>query len=138
MAIDYGSRRIGIALSDPLRIISQAYETLFWNGKRIDGVLENISRIISENNVDVIILGSPRRTDGKISASQLAAEQFGSLLFEKTGISPILVDERYTTVIASRYMNEVGIPGKERKNIVDQMAAQIILREYLDNHRPEN
>jgi len=138
MAIDYGSRRIGIAMSDPLRIIAQAYETVFWNGKRIDSVLDRISEIISENDVDEVILGSPRRTDGRTSASQMAAEQFGALLFEKTGIAPIFVDERFTTVIASQQMNEVGIPGKDRKSIVDQMAAQIILREYLDKHRPSN
>ena len=63
---------------------------------------------------------------------------FGTLFFEKTGISPIYADERYTTVIASRILIETGVSGKDRKSVIDQMAAQIILREYLDNHRPIN
>jgi putative Holliday junction resolvase len=138
MAIDYGSRRVGVALSDPLRIIAQPFETLYWNGKNPERILERLSKIIEENNVEEVLLGSPRRTDGVVSASQQAAEMFGTLFFEKTGIAPIYVDERYTTVIASRYLIETGVQGKDRKNIIDQMAAQIILREYLDNHRPEN
>lgn len=138
MAIDYGSRRIGVALSDPLRIIAQPYETLYWNGKNPERVLDRLLRIIEENDVDDVILGSPRRTDGVVGASQQAAELFGSLFFEKTGLSPIYADERYTTVIASRYLIETGVSGRDRKSIIDQMAAQIILREYLDNHRPQN
>lgn len=137
MAIDYGTRRIGIALSDPLRIIAQAYETINWNGKNIDYALDRISQIIEKNDIEEILIGSPRRTDGAVSISQQAAERFGALLFEKTDISPVFVDERYTTVIASNYMRETGVSGKDRKKIVDQMAAQIILREYLDKHRPD-
>lgn len=136
MAIDYGTRRIGIALSDPLRIIAQAYETIHWNGKSIDYALDRISQIIEKSDIEEILIGSPRRTDGAVGTSQQAAEQFGALLFEKTGISPVFVDERYTTVIASNYMKETGVSGKDRKKIIDQMAAQIILREYLDKHRP--
>jgi len=138
MAIDYGSRRIGVALSDPLCVIAQPFETLYWNGKNPERVLERLSGIIEENDVDVVILGSPRRTDGVISESQKAAVLFGTLFFEKTGISPIYADERYTTVIASRILIETGVSGKDRKSVIDQMAAQIILREYLDNHRPIN
>lgn len=138
MAIDYGSRRIGIALSDPLRIIAQAYETVYWNGRSVDRALERIALIISENEVEDIILGSPRRTDGAVSESQRAAEEFGELIFQKTGLSPIYADERYTSVIASRYLDETGVSCRDRKSVIDQMAAQIILREYLDKHRPSN
>ncbi len=138
MAIDYGSRRIGVALSDPTRVIAQPFETLYWNGKDPGRVLDRLSRIIEDNDVEVVVLGQPRRTDGVVSASQQAAESFGVLFFEKTGIAPIFADERYTTVMASRILIETNVPGKDRKHVIDQMAAQIILREYLDNHRPKN
>jgi len=137
MAIDYGTKRIGIALSDPLRMIANGFETVSWNGIDVEYAIDRIAQIVIDKDVEEIIIGSPVRTDGGISSSQQKAEHFGDLLSQKTGISPLYRDERYTTVIASRYMNEIGVAGQDRKKIVDQLAAQIILREYLEIHRPE-
>lgn len=137
MAIDFGTRRIGIALSDPLRMIANGFETVSWNGIDATYAIDRISQIVIDKDVDEIVIGSPVRTDCGVSSSKQKAENFGELLSQKTGIAPVYRDERYTTVIASRYMNEIGIAGQDRKKIVDQLAAQIILREYLEIHRSQ-
>lgn len=137
MAIDYGTKRIGVALSDPLRMIASGFETISWNGIAVEYAIDRIAQIVIDKGVDEIVIGSPLRTDGGVSSSKQKAEDFGDLLSQKTGITPVYRDERYTTVIASRTMNEIGVAGQDRKKIVDQLAAQIILREYLEIHRPE-
>lgn len=135
MGIDYGSRHIGIALSDELRITASGYETVNWNGEDDEWALNRIAEIVKEKNVGVIVLGKPRRTDGGQSETEVKANAFGEKLEELTGIAPILKDERYTTVIASRYLHEQNIKAKKQKKVIDQEAAAIILREYLEQQR---
>jgi len=135
MAIDYGTRRVGIALSDVLRLTAHGFETISWNGEDCRFVLDRIAQIISEKAVTDIVIGQPRRTDGSESESQKKAQAFGSDLHSLTGILPVYQDERYTTVIASRYLRETGVSGRNKKNVVDQVAAEIILREYLETRR---
>lgn len=135
MAIDYGTRRIGVALSDPLRMIAQGYETISWNGEDIDFAMNRLFDIISQKQVVGVVVGRPRRTDGQESKLQSDIDIFSQAITEKTGISVVYWDERYTTVIANRQMQEVRISGADRKKAVDNMAAQIILREYLEKNR---
>lgn len=135
MAIDYGTRRIGIALSDPLRMIAQGYTTINWNGKDISYAVDQIVRIINEKTVEEILVGRPTKTSGQVGTVEKDAERLADILFEKTQIKPVFLDERYTTVIATRHMNEMNITGKDRKKAVDALAAQVILREYLDKDR---
>ncbi len=135
MAIDYGTRRIGVALSDTLRLTAHGFETVSWNGQDLAYALERIASIVREKGVDEIVVGRPRRTDGAISESQLLAEEFARQLADITGIVPEFRDERYTTVIASRYLTDTGVTGRDRKKVVDQVAAEIILREHLESHR---
>lgn len=135
MAIDYGTRRIGVALSDTLRLTAHGFETVSWNGQDPSYALSRIAAIIREKDVDEIVVGRPRRTDGATSESQILAEAFASQLAEVTGIAPVFRDERYTTVIASRYLSDTGVSGRDRKKVVDQVAAEIILREHLESHR---
>ena len=135
MAIDYGTRRIGVALSDALRMIAQGYETISWNGEDIDFAMNRLFDIISQKQVVGVVVGRPRRTDGQESKLQSDIDIFSQAITEKTGISVVYWDERYTTVIANRQMQEVRISGADRKKVVDNMAAQIILREYLEKNR---
>ena len=135
MAIDYGTRRIGVALSDPLRMIAQGYETISWNGEDIDFAMNRLFDIISQKQVVGVVVGRPRRTDGQESKLQSDIDIFSQAITEKTGKSVVYWDERYTTVIANRQMQEVRISGADRKKVVDNMAAQIILREYLEKNR---
>ncbi|MBO4494584.1 MAG: Holliday junction resolvase RuvX [Clostridiales bacterium] len=135
MAIDFGTRRIGVALSDPLGIMAQGYETISWNGQDSEYALTRLAEIVSEKQVSTIVLGKPSRTDGTVSESEEKAVAFGKDLEERVGIKPVFRDERFTTVIASQYLRSTGVSGKNKKKVVDQVAAEIILQEYLDMHR---
>ncbi|MBP5492373.1 MAG: Holliday junction resolvase RuvX [Clostridiales bacterium] len=135
MAIDFGMRRIGVALSDPMRIMAQGLETISWNGQDSAYAIDRLAQIVKEKDVSVIVLGKPSRTDGTVSESEEKAKLFGSLLEEKVGIKPEYRDERFTTVIASQFLRQTGVSGKDKKKVVDQVAAEIILQEYLDMHR---
>lgn len=135
MAIDFGTRRIGVALSDILQLTAHGYETISWNGQDSRYAVDRIARIVLDQSVTEIVIGQPRRTDGEISESQRKAQEFGEVLAAATGIPPHYRDERYTTVIASRYLLETGVSGRNKKKVVDQVAAEIILQEYLESHR---
>ena len=135
MAIDFGMRRIGVAVSDPLRIMAQGLETINWNGVDYEYALDRLSQIVKEKEISEIVMGKPSRTDGTISESEEKANLFGQLLEEKVGIRPVYRDERFTTVIASQFLRQTGVSGKNKKKVVDQVAAEIILQEYLDISR---
>ncbi|MCR5617162.1 MAG: Holliday junction resolvase RuvX [Clostridiales bacterium] len=135
MGIDFGMRHIGVALSDVLRITATGYETVDWNGRDVDKPVDRIAQIVKETGVTEIVLGKPSRTDGTKSESEMKAEAFGEHLEEVTGIKPFFRDERYTTVIASRMLHENNMNSKKQKKIIDRVAAEIILREYLESKR---
>ena len=132
MGIDFGTRHIGIAVSDELRVIATGLETVNWNGEDPEWALNRICEIIKEMNVNAIVLGKPSRTDGTKSETEAKAEVFGEKLKEACGIEPVYKDERFTTVIASRYLHDCNIKAKKQKKVIDQVAAEIILQEYLD------
>ena len=135
MAIDFGMRRIGVAVSDPLRITASGLETINWNGVDSAYAIDRLAEIVKEKEVTEIVIGKPSRTDGTVSESEEKAKLFGSLLQEKVGISPVYRDERFTTVIASQYLRTTGVSGKNKKKVVNQVAAEIILQDYLDMTR---
>ncbi len=135
MGIDFGTKHIGIALSDVLRITANGLETVMWNGFDCTKALERVAQIVKEKGVTEIVIGKPSRTDGTISESEKKANAFGEELEKLTGITPVYRDERYTTVIASRLLHENNIKAKNQKKIIDQVAAEIILREYLEQMR---
>ncbi len=135
MAIDFGTRRVGVALSDVLRLTAHGFETISWNGEDSRFVLDRLAGIVLEKEVTEIVIGQPKRTDGAESESQRKAQTFGQELFARTGITPHYQDERFTTVLASRYLFESGVSSRDKKKVVDQVAAEIILREYLESRR---
>ncbi len=135
MGIDFGMRRIGVAVSDTMGVLARRYETIRWNGKDWEWALNRLADIIREESISGIVIGLPRRTDGIIGDSENLTRVFSCQLAEKTGIQPDLRDERYTTVLASRIMTETGIKKDRKRDIVDQIAAEIILQDYLDSNR---
>ena len=138
MGIDYGDARIGIAVSDPLGVLARGLETIRWNGQDMSWALARIVTLIREQGVTGLVIGTPRRTDGKPGASEAKARQLAADLAERTGLEPVLSDERYTTVLATRIMRETGVRTPRRKAVVDQIAAEIILQEFLENRRKGN
>lgn len=135
MAIDYGDARIGTAVSDPLGITARGLETINWNGRDWSWALDRLSALIEDLQITTVIMGLPRRTDGKVSESETKARAMGEELATRTGRPVLFRDERYTTVLASRVLRETGIRGQKRKAVVDQVAAEIILQEYLESRR---
>ena len=135
MGVDYGSRRVGIALSDVLGMTASGYETISWNGEDDEFLLNRMAQIVRDKGVSEIVFGLPRRTDGEESSSLSGARKCAEALGNEVGISPVYLDERYTTVIASRYLRETGASREKKKQVLDQVAAEIILREYLEQRR---
>jgi putative holliday junction resolvase len=131
LGIDYGEKRIGVAVSDPLGYTARGVSTIYWNGVDIDGAVEKVRRLCEEYEADVIVVGLPLRTDGKPSASGDRAMLFAEEIRRKVRAEVLLKDERYTSVLANRILRETG-GGKDRKSgAADQMAAEIILSDYL-------
>jgi len=135
LAIDYGDARIGTAVSDLLGITARGLETINWNGRDWNWAMNRLIALIEDLQITTVIMGLPRRTDGKTSESETKARAMGEELIARTGRPVLYRDERYTTVLASRVLRETGVRGQKRKAVVDQVAAEIILQEYLESRR---
>ena len=134
MAIDYGRARIGIAISDPLRILARGLETIHWNGREDLKTLDRIAAVVNREAPTVLLVGLPRRTDGEQGQAEDEVRAFAESLKERTGLEPVFRDERYTTVLAHRILNDVNY-GEGRKAVIDQVAAEVLLQDYLDEIR---
>ncbi len=131
MGVDYGDKRVGVALSDPLKIIATAFEVI--QNKSKESVIERLVEIIKEYNVNEIVMGLPLQMDGEIGDRALLHKEFGEMLSEKTGLTVTYLDERLTSVEAEELLIEGGVTREKRKGLIDKVAAQIILQSYLDN-----
>ncbi|MDD4541309.1 MAG: Holliday junction resolvase RuvX [Eubacteriales bacterium] len=134
LGIDFGLRRVGIALSDPLRIVASRHSTLNWNGKDLDALLERILDLCDENKVDTIVVGYPLRTDGEKSPMTDMTVNFAEQL-RASELEVILVDERYTSLLANQILQETKKNKGRDKGLVDRIAAEIILQDYLESER---
>jgi len=133
MGIDYGTVRIGVAVSDPLGITARGIETIRWNGRDMDWAVARIAELCREYMVDAVVVGLPRRTDGKDSPSEQNAAVLAKRIEAVVAAKVVLKDERYTTVMANRIMTETGMKTSKKRAVVDQIAAEIILQDYLDH-----
>lgn len=134
MGLDYGDKTVGVAISDPLGITAQGREIV--RRERPDKLRKTCARIeelIQEFEVEKIVLGLPKNMDGSEGIRVEKTKAFKEMLERRTGLEVILWDERLTTVAADRYMDEAGIKGDKRKEIVDEIAAVFILQGYLDS-----
>lgn len=129
LAVDYGDQHTGLAFSDPMGIIAgEAFTVDEWNPERL---AERIAEEVRARKVERIVLGYPLNMDGSAGPRAEKSLSFRDLLKEKTGIEPIMWDERRTTVDAHRIISDNGRHGKRRKQIVDAVAATLILEGYL-------
>jgi len=134
LAIDFGERRIGLAISDPLGITAQGLPTI--DTKKTKDVISGIVKTIQERNVDKVVVGMPRNMDGSIGFKGEEVKKFIRKLTQKTKVEIIDWDERLTTVESLRSMREMGIKQKE-KETVDRISATLILQNYLDSQSRE-
>ena len=134
MGLDYGSRTVGVAISDELLLTAQGKEIIRRNEEnKLRKTLARIEELIQEYGVEKIVLGLPINMDETDSERSVLCLEFKDKLERRTGIPVEMLDERLTTVAADEIMDEAGIRGRKRKEYVDMIAAQIILQDYLDN-----
>jgi putative holliday junction resolvase len=129
LAIDYGSRRMGLAVSDPLGITAQGLETLARKNKRAD--FGRLERTIREYQVREIVLGNPLRMSGQESAQSQKVAEFAEELRRRFQLPVHLWDERLTSAEANRLLREAELSTKKRAQAVDRMAAVLILQAFL-------
>ena len=135
MALDVGNKRIGVALSDELQILAQPLYTIHRKG--IERDIEEIVKIINDNNVEEVIVGLPKNMDGTTGFQGEKTIKFAEVLRQSTDRPVIMWDERMTTISARRIMIENDVKQKDKKNLVDTIAAVVILETYLSRKNME-
>lgn len=133
LALDPGSTRIGVAVSDPLRIVASPLAVL--EAGKFD---DELPRLVAEYDPTVIIVGLPVGLSGREGPAAGLARALGARVTELTGIAVEYVDERFTTATAESAMLEGGVKRRDRRQNVDKIAAAVILRHFLDRPRPDD
>lgn len=133
MGLDFGSKTVGVAVSDPLLITAQGVEIIRRKEEnKLRQTLARIEELILAYEVDEIVLGKPMHMNGDEGERVRLTEEFRDKLERRTGLPVTMWDERLTTVAADKAMTEAGIRGEKRKDYVDRIAATLILQGYLD------
>lgn len=130
MALDVGSKRIGVALSDPLKITAQGLQT--FQRTTLEEDVKGLWKLIDEHEVSQLVVGLPKNMDGTIGFKAEEVQQFIADLTAERKIDVIWIDERLTTVSAERVLLEADVSRAKRKKVIDKMAAVVILQSYLD------
>lgn len=136
LGLDYGSKTVGVAMSDDLGITAQGMETIVREKEnQLRKTLARIEEICTKYSVSKIILGYPRNMNNTIGIQAQKSEEFKLKLENRTGLEVILWDERLTSISAERVLDEGNVHGREeRKKYVDKLAAVFILQGYLDSN----
>ena len=106
-------------------------ETITWRND-LTKPIQRIGEIIDQNQVGVVVVGIPRRSDGRIGDLEEQSRAFAETIKTELNIDVVLTDERYTSVLANRVLRETGVKRERRRDVVDQIAAEILLQDYLD------
>lgn len=136
LAIDPGSVRLGLALSDPSGTIAQPLSVLTRRSEAQD--LKALNDLVKEHAVELIVVGLPRMMDGRLAAAAQDAQAFGARVGQVTGRPVAYWDERLTTVAAERYLIDQGKRRSKRRQEVDRLAATLLLQGYLDFQRRQD
>ena|SRR5437870_2609734 len=134
LALDHGTKRIGVALSDELKMIAQPLE--FIAAEPFDGFLTRLRELVREKEVELILVGMPRNMNGSFGPAAFQVEEFVSELRSLVAVPIRTWDERLTSAQANRLLIEANVRRQKRKEKVDQMAAAILLQTYLDSLAP--
>ena len=134
LGLDFGSKTVGVAVSDPLLITAQGVEIIRRKDEnKLRQTLARIEELIKEYQADRIVLGLPKNMNNTLGDRVEKTMEFKAMLERRTGLPVIMWDERLTTVAADKSMMEAGIRRENRKDYVDMLAAQFILQGYLDS-----
>ena len=131
LGVDFGDARTGLALSDPSRFLASGIGYISPGG--IEKTAARVAEIASEKGASAIVVGLPRNMDGSEGPRAARCREFAQRVAEKLPSVPVaMIDERLTTVAATRYLNETNTRGRSRKSVIDTLSAQIFLQNALD------
>lgn len=134
MGLDFGSKTVGVAVSDPLGLTAQGVEIIRRTSEnKLRRTLARIEELVKEYEVTCIVLGYPKNMNNTVGERAEKSLAFKEMLERRTGLPVIMWDERLTTVAANRTLIESGVRREDRKEYVDMIAAVYILQGYLDS-----
>ena len=132
--MDYGSKTVGVAVSDPLGLTAQRLDTIWRKQEnKLRQTLARIKELVDEYQIEQIVLGYPKNMNNTVGERAEKALEFKEMLEKRTGLTVIMWDERLTTVEADRTLMEAGVRRENRKQYLDGLAAVFILQGYLDS-----
>ena len=133
MGLDYGAATVGVAISDALLLTAQGIETIRREQElQLRKTYRRIEELVKEYEVDRIVVGYPKHLNNTLGERAKKAEEFSQALERRTGLTVVLQDERLTTVEAHRVLDAGGAGLEKKKEVVDKLAAVLILQSYLD------
>ncbi len=134
LGLDYGSKTVGVAVSDPLGLTAQGVEIIRRKSENKQRqTLARIEELIEQYQVETIVLGFPKHMNNTVGDRAEKSLAFAEMLKRRTGLPVVMWDERLTTVEANRTLMEAGVRRENRKEYVDELAAVFILQGYLDS-----
>ena len=134
LCLDYGSKTVGVAVSDPLGLTAQRLDTIWRKQEnKLRQTLARIKELVDEYQIEQIVLGYPKNMNNTVGERAEKALEFKEMLEKRTGLPVIMWDERLTTVEADRTLMEAGVRRENRKQYLDGLAAVFILQGYLDS-----
>ena len=139
LGLDYGSKTVGVAVSDPLGITAQGVSTIWRKQEnKLRQTLTQIGKLVEDYQVERIVLGYPKNMNNTVGERALKSLEFKEMLERRTGLPVVMWDERLTTVEANRTLMESGVRRENRKQYLDELAAIFILQSYLDAYGRED
>ena len=139
LGLDYGSKTVGVAVSDPLGITAQGVSTIWRKQEnKLRQTLAQIEKFVEDYQVERIVLGYPKNMNNTVGERALKSLEFKKMLERRTGLPVVMWDERLTTVEANRTLMESGVRRENRKQYLDELAAIFILQSYLDAYGRED
>ncbi|HDR8302032.1 TPA: Holliday junction resolvase RuvX [Bacillus cereus] len=132
LGLDVGTKTVGVAISDEMGWTAQGLETFKINEERGHFGFDRISELVKQYNVDKIVVGLPKNMNGTIGPRGEACQQFAENLRELLQLDVVMWDERLSTMAAERLLISADVSRKKRKQVIDKMAAVVILQGFLD------
>ena len=139
LGLDYGSKTVGVAVSDPLGLTAQGVEIIRRKSEnKLRQTLARLEELIAEYQAELLVLGYPKHMNNDIGDRAVKSLEFQEILKRRTGLDVVMWDERLTTLEANRTLAEADVRGVDRKQYVDELAAVFILQGYLDYLHNQN
>ena len=134
LGLDVGSKTIGVAVSDPFHMTAQGLKTIHWDENDMSSADKALQEIIEQYDITKIVVGLPKNMDGSIGERAQITEIYANRLARQFSITVELFDERLSTMSAERTLLEADMSRQKRGKVIDQLAATIILQNYLDRY----